>query len=568
MKDPKFNIDRPDLTDEQALRHKNFDDVLQQHAQLVDANASGGNSGGSGGSSWSKMGLWGGGATLIAGIVGAYFLLSSPENPQTNEIAVVPTADSTTTAVHPPIDGLNIPYEHLIANSGQEESILASTGSMIKTSSGSFIDSDGQPVQGEVEIRYREFHDPVDFFLSGIPMTYDSAGQEYHFESAGMLEILAYQNGQPVFVNPEEPLTIELVSFQPGNQFNIYQLDTKSGAWSYQGKDTSAATVLDPTIIAVEQSIAEHGVEKTTESAQAQLSEAQNAQEKLLKKMGPAPEKANPKRLNINIDYDPKEFPELEAYKGVLFELTLENGDIDRSLTEIQWEDVRVEKANKAVKVMFRKGKRKEVFFTRPVFEGQNYVEAMALFESKNATYLEQLEQRKVAEEEAQKQLNYLALRMNQSRERQNEMARLARQAAEANQGTSATVRRTFIVSGFGIWNSDCPLNLPQGKMLAAHFQDEQGNKVNMNEVYLVEMNKNAMYKIFNNNYPEFQYDPSSENVLWGMTHDKQLAVAKAQKFRDADAVATPDSCMFTMQLINQKITKAAEVRQMLGLKF
>lgn len=45
-----------------------------------------------------------------------------------------------------------------------------------------------------VKITYREFADPIDFFVSGIPMEYDSAGRKYNFESSGMCEINAYKD--------------------------------------------------------------------------------------------------------------------------------------------------------------------------------------------------------------------------------------------------------------------------------------------------------------------------------------------------------------------------------------
>jgi len=51
-------------------------------------------------------------------------------------------------------------------------------GSKITVPARAFVYEDGSEVTGEVELKYREFHDFVDFFLSGIPMEYDSAGQE------------------------------------------------------------------------------------------------------------------------------------------------------------------------------------------------------------------------------------------------------------------------------------------------------------------------------------------------------------------------------------------------------
>ena len=65
------------------------------------------------------------------------------------------------------------------------------SGSRLIVPAAAFADDRGNIIQGEVNIRYREYHDFVDFYLSGIPMTYDSAGVRYTFESAGMMEIYA-----------------------------------------------------------------------------------------------------------------------------------------------------------------------------------------------------------------------------------------------------------------------------------------------------------------------------------------------------------------------------------------
>ena len=123
--------------------------------------------------------------------------------------------------VKPPLKNVNVNFENYLVDANQKTILKYQTGSIIKIPNDAFVDKNGKPVFGKVIIKYREFHDPADFFVSGIPMTYDSAGVQYHFESAGMLEILAFQKGKPVFVDPAKKIVIEMVSSQGDDKYNI-----------------------------------------------------------------------------------------------------------------------------------------------------------------------------------------------------------------------------------------------------------------------------------------------------------------------------------------------------------
>jgi hypothetical protein len=86
-----------------------------------------------------------------------------------------------------------------------------SSGTIICIPPAAFLDEAGNPVSGQVQIDYREFKDPLDFVFSGIPMTYDSGGTVHNFESAGMFDIAASQDGRQVFLAPDKPVRMEFV---------------------------------------------------------------------------------------------------------------------------------------------------------------------------------------------------------------------------------------------------------------------------------------------------------------------------------------------------------------------
>ena len=93
-----------------------------------------------------------------------------------------------TAFVKPPLTKKNIPFEKFTINAEEQCKVINTNHTQISIPANAFIHADGTAVTGTVEVRYREMNDAVDFFLCGIPMTYDSGGTQYTFQSAGMCE--------------------------------------------------------------------------------------------------------------------------------------------------------------------------------------------------------------------------------------------------------------------------------------------------------------------------------------------------------------------------------------------
>src|SRR5665213_2968111 len=159
--------------------------------------------------------------------VGTYFVMNSD---QKNQATISSFIDA-------PLAGINIPDTTFKMNANVESTFFYSTGSEIRVPQNAFLDSAGNVVKGNVEIRYREFHDPAEIFIAGIPMTYDSAGTRFNFESAGMLEITAWQNGKLLKANPAQPIKVDMASDNESAKFNVYYLDTLKKNWNFIAKD-------------------------------------------------------------------------------------------------------------------------------------------------------------------------------------------------------------------------------------------------------------------------------------------------------------------------------------------
>jgi Leucine-rich repeat (LRR) protein len=107
-----------------------------------------------------------------------------------------------------------------------------------------FVDSEGKIVNEPISISYREFNNPADIFLSGIPMGYDSAGISTTFESGGMFEFKAKTNtGELVYPNPKSPIKIDFSSVSSDLDFNKYSFDDSNNLWKYEGASSIDSTV-------------------------------------------------------------------------------------------------------------------------------------------------------------------------------------------------------------------------------------------------------------------------------------------------------------------------------------
>ena len=124
---------------------------------------------------------------LLALPLSVTLFLACGQNELNEEKAITTTARF----VQPPIPEVNVPYQDYSVEAEKGDTLLYESGSILVFPSNSFVDKNGNLVKGKVKVKYREFSNPIDFFFSGIPMNYDSAGTKYNFESSGMCEILA-----------------------------------------------------------------------------------------------------------------------------------------------------------------------------------------------------------------------------------------------------------------------------------------------------------------------------------------------------------------------------------------
>ena len=503
MKNNRIKTDKkPDISDEQILKHKNFD-KLYQHYQTMHQPF------------YKTLKFWGGAGA--AGILATVITLSvvyfsnngNPKSPAERQPAM-DTAQAAVPAkfkISPPFESLDIPYEEFCIPVNKEHTITTASGTILEIPEHAFVDEADIPVTGSVKILYREMDDPVDFFRCGIPMEYDSAGYVYTFESAGMLDIQAKQGGKPVYLNEKgnKQIHVEFPSYDDSDRFNVYYFNPDKGKWTYRGKD-------DISPVAGE----EEGY------IQDKLADIREAYRKKLSNL-PKPQKADQRKYSFEIDFDRNKFPELTVYQGVKFEIDETETAFDPDLYEVVWEKAGL--SHTAVK-----GK-----YTLSLTRNDSTVKLSVYPVYKQQvidTYLAKVEALKKEREEKEKKIAEMR--------RQKEMAeKAARNQTEKNiasfiyyAGRSHKAIRGFNIPVLGVWNSDKPVKLPAGSKVQITFMDDLGKKIQHTSLYLIDRTKNSLFRMPDKNM--LQYNAASVNIVWGVTREGKLVIAFPALLKEA----------------------------------
>jgi len=457
------------------------------------------------------------------------------------DTVVLSQKGSLTKELARPFPNIPVEYEKFTIEANEYSSVKSADGSVIKIPANCMVDSLGNPVKGQMELRYREFRDMVDVFLSGIPMEYDSAGYKKHFESAGMFELLAYQNNKVVFVDPEKTITIEFASQYTDDRYNIYYFNQQTQRWEYMYKDTSKLN---------------------TNNLAKQIEIVTNEINVLEKSIPLKPALANPKQVRIKLDVLEKEFPEIAIYNNVKFQIT-NHQKINPALDTLEWDMVKVIKTEQdSYMLHFERGTEIKEFSCVPVFEKADYVIAKKTFEENYKKSLELIKIKEKTKQDLVKKYNA---------EKTSQQTSLANSRAIRTFGTIVSssqdlITRVFYINKFGVFNSDCPKNLPQGSLFALKLVDRDSTRkvISFNTLYLVEKNKNALYTYYNAN--KFSYNPASRNLLWTVTSDNKLAVFSNEDFKAIKKTGKGEERILDMKIIKVDFKNEAQIRKYLDI--
>ncbi len=566
----KININRPEISSEEIAKRKNFDSVLKHSATI------------GGKPLFKKPWFLSGVIAVTIAVVATVVLLDQNKKGERSSVSEnqVKLSNSDSLAllafykeqeskpcINPPLKEVNVPYAVFKIAAEKGAKLEIGSGSKLTISKNAFVDENGKILKGEIELRYREFHDAADFFVSGIPMTYDSAGVKYQFESAGMIEILAYQNGKAVNMAPEKPINVEMASNYKGKEYNLYKLDTMANNWSCLGKDKvviEALKPIDPIKVFDKKEIEKTPEYLTIENKKLEIKKEKEVEMAALPKPidePKKPEQVKKGKYTFSLEVDSKEFPELFVYKGLLFEVGDENTNFNKSMYDIVWDEAKIKEGNKNgenYNLTIKKGAKKYELIVYPVYEGKNYETALAVFQEKFNKYKTTLDKRLA--EEARVEEAFQA-KMTKYETEQKELIR-KREEQIANyynsMDSNEKVLRMFSVNSFGVYNSDCARTYPKGVLCTANIKNEQKNNLRCYDVYLVDKQRNGLFTYSRNPLTNFSFDPTSKNMLWTV-EDGVLYWLKPEQF---GSISGSDGAKdLIMNRVDQKFTNVEDLK-------
>ena len=128
-----------------------------------------------------------------------------------------------TSGVTPISAELDIPFSRYEVDASADTTLYTQTGTSLSVDRGTFVTKSGKPVQGKVEVKVREFHDAAAILRSGIPMRLRSDKNSF-LQSAGMLEIRAYQGDQELEIGGGKSIGAGLAAYRSSDKHQLYFL--------------------------------------------------------------------------------------------------------------------------------------------------------------------------------------------------------------------------------------------------------------------------------------------------------------------------------------------------------
>ena len=274
--------------------------------------------------------------------------------------------DSLSTAklseIIPSFEDFDVAYTRHEMDTKSEFNFKTESGSEVSVPSGAFIDAEGNPIDGKVDIQYREIKSPSEMIISGVDMKYEKDGKVYDFQTAGMFDLRAYSNGEEVYLKEDKQIDVTFASNVPGD-YGFYFYSENDGNW-------------------VETDFGK--IEVVEEDTQEELNIKNTSHSFLPVK----PIKLNPAEdlvLEVKVDYS--KYPEIKDYKGIIWKYngTQSNEEVKALVGKI-WSSTDIEKDdNNNYVLVLTSGKKSYKLDVAPVFSPRNYKKAMEKYEAQQA---------------------------------------------------------------------------------------------------------------------------------------------------------------------------------------
>ena len=186
---------------------------------------------------------------------------------------------------------------------------------------------------------------------------------------------MAYQAGELVFIKPNKTIEVKMVAISTANYYNTYFFNQTTGQWEFLCKD-------QPDTI--------YTYKKDSANVIQEIAQLNAEIETLIDNQPIKPIPSNPEIDNIKIEYKSVDYPELEPYTNVLFEIAPQSqADFDQSKTQTKWRDVEISRINKENLYKLKFSKPKEIYevFSTVVFDQFSLADAQLKYDQYQQSY-------------------------------------------------------------------------------------------------------------------------------------------------------------------------------------
>ncbi|MFT7604121.1 MAG: hypothetical protein ACI8VT_001695 [Saprospiraceae bacterium] len=598
MENNNYNIklDPEKLSSGEIGKHKDFDGLLQQFQTPQTPKSP-------------LKPLYYLAGALAAALVGALLYFNWAGDTGGFEELSTPQFLASQPYINPPFEKVEKAFGlgQLDANAGGTYTYENGTKVIVPTAA--FLDDQGNLVSGEVDIKYREYHDYIDFFVSGIPMEYDSAGTQYNLESAGMMEIYAEQDGKRLNIAPGKNINVEMVSeiMVAANdranipKFNVYSLDEEKRNWVYEGQDQMEILEEDITNLLrdgdkiegeASEPIAEYQnlLVKIQQGETTELATIEATIARPLQPVKPEREngndyvfnlkfadedivfssRSNPTQAERALDQVQDEINQLHRqYENTLWQVSPQVTGFNQQMVEqTNWDDAKIERLNnRDYKLTLINPDKTIEVIVNPVLSANDYNNAIADFDQQMAAFTQQLADREL-QLAAQKQDLIRRLKKERAIAKKSYEEKLAYYQAQGNVNAAAELMITnkvmnrFTVSQFGIWNCDRPLPPFIYNIKGAFVENKSKKQFKHNTAFLIDKNKNTVLRFYASENANVTYDSKSENMMWMITKENKIAMCSPDRFKEIKQETRAHT--FVMDLVDQTINSEEDLRKIL----
>lgn len=517
MKDNyNIKINPPELSSEQIKQHQNFDALLASFEQAPNSKQDPDNQD----SNWKVVAMnpnkrkrlkYAASAilTLIAASVLFSVLRQPLEEINTLQPPVGQINELLALNLQQPLPQLTIPVERQTVQAEEGEVLTYASGSKVKIPAAAFVDKNGAPVKGAVEITYREFNDPVDMFLAGIPK---ELNKHQDLQSTGMMEIKGFQNGEPVFLDANKKLDIELQGKMPVDMkpedLGVYVYSSQEDAWNYTAKDQVEIlknTTTNTTI---------NGENFTSDDPSelapiiAQLEEERQS----TKPMPPIQPEGVPSDMQVfDFEIDLENAPELAQYNQKV-DFMAPAKDFTPATFDTVWTGMELTKnaAGNYVLTLEYENEQGEITTrvskVEPVVVATN--EAKQKFQQEQARYEQALQNWK------------------------EEIQSLAQAQINATE-TLVNIINRFQIERFGLWNCGKPIEWEEQTVSPTQFVNLEGKPIDLQEVFVAAQQQQFYYSApsaTNSSEVPLPTEEQLKQKIWAMSAAGELLVAEIEE--------------------------------------